>query len=62
MASTKCKEHFYGRKLNDTEVKNGIKHALDNLRYVLPKNFQVNVVRKDYETIIKVIYQEETSK
>ena len=55
MVSTKCKDHFYGRKLDDAEVKNGINHALDNLRYILPNSFQVNVVRKDCETIIKVI-------
>ena len=62
MISTKCKEYFYGRKLGDVEVKNGINKALDNLRYILPNNFQVNVVRKDCGTIIKVIYQEGISK
>lgn len=62
MGVTKHKNHLYGRKLDDIEVVNGIQNALNNLRYILPTDFQINVIRKDYETNIEVIYQEEIGK
>ena len=49
---------LYKRKLDDIEVTNGIQNLLSDFKNKLSEDFRIHVLRKEHETLIKIIYRE----